>query len=170
MCLAVPGKIVTIEGADPAAARGRVDFAGVVKQVNLAYVPDARVGDYVLVHVGFAINTIDEHEAAHVFEYLRQMGELAELRDGRRTGHEVHRRIPRRRRGSRLRARAGANHDAPVDAHGGLRRPDPCDREVRRRRAAARRRHAGPRPGLPGLRHAAGVDREGDRDRVATRA
>ena len=50
--------------------------------MNLAYVPDARVGDYVLVHVGFAINTIDEHEAHHVFEYLRQMGELAELETG----------------------------------------------------------------------------------------
>ena len=86
MCLAVPGRIVTIEGTDPLLRWGRVDFAGVVKQVNLAYVPDARIGDYVLVHVGFAINTIDEHEARQVFEHLRQMGELAELEwreDGR---------------------------------------------------------------------------------------
>ena len=77
MCLAVPGKIVSIEGDDPVFRSGRVDFAGVIKQVNLAYVPEAGVGDYVLVHVGFAINTIDEREANEVFEYLRQMGELA---------------------------------------------------------------------------------------------
>jgi hydrogenase expression/formation protein HypC len=79
MCLAVPGKIVSIEDGDPLLRSGRVDFAGVVKQVNLAYVPEARVGDYVLVHVGFALNTIDEREAQQVFEYLRHMGELAEL-------------------------------------------------------------------------------------------
>lgn len=82
MCLAVPGKIVSIEDVDPLLRCGRVDFAGVVKQVNLAYVPEARIGDYVLVHVGFAINTIDEQEAIQVFEYLRQMGELAELDAG----------------------------------------------------------------------------------------
>jgi hydrogenase expression/formation protein HypC len=82
MCLAVPGKVVSIEGADPLLRSGRVDFAGIVKQVNLAYVPEARVGDYVLVHVGFAINTIDEGEAKQVFEYLRQMGELADLEAG----------------------------------------------------------------------------------------
>jgi hydrogenase expression/formation protein HypC len=79
MCLAVPGRIITIDAADPLLRSGRVDFAGVVKEVNLAYVPDAQIGDYVLVHVGFAINTIDEHEAAQVFEYLREMGELADI-------------------------------------------------------------------------------------------
>ena len=82
MCLAVPGKIVSVEDGDPMLRSGRVDFSGVVKDVNLAYVPDARVGDYVLVHVGFAINTIDEHEARQVFEHLREMGELAELEAG----------------------------------------------------------------------------------------
>jgi hydrogenase expression/formation protein HypC len=82
MCLAVPGKIVSIDGTDPLLRSGRVDFSGVVKHVNLAYVPDARVGDYVLVHVGFAINTIDESEARQVFEYLREMDELAELEAG----------------------------------------------------------------------------------------
>ena len=61
---------------------GRVDFAGVVKQVNLSYVPDAAVGDFVLVHVGFAISTVDEAEAAKVFRYLEEMGELAELEAG----------------------------------------------------------------------------------------
>jgi len=79
MCLAVPGKILSIEGDDPLLRAGKVDFAGVVKRVNLAYVPEAAVGDYVLVHVGFAISMVDEAEAKQVFEYLRQMGELAEL-------------------------------------------------------------------------------------------
>jgi hydrogenase expression/formation protein HypC len=79
MCLAVPGKIVSIEGVDPVLRSGRVDFAGIVKQVNLAYVPEARIGDYVLVHVGFAISTVDEKEAQEVFDYLQQIGELSEL-------------------------------------------------------------------------------------------
>ncbi len=61
---------------------GKVDFAGVIKRVNLSYVPDARVGDFVLVHVGFAISTVDEVEATRVFEYLRRMDELAELEEG----------------------------------------------------------------------------------------
>lgn len=79
MCLAVPGRLVTIEGTDPLLRAGRVDFAGVVKLVNLAYVPDAVVGDFVLVHVGFAISTVDEDEAARVLSYLSAMGDLAEL-------------------------------------------------------------------------------------------
>ncbi len=82
MCLAVPGKIVSIEGTDPLLRSGKVDFAGIIKQINLAYVPEAKIGDYVLVHVGFAISTIDEQEALQVFDYLRQMGELAELEEG----------------------------------------------------------------------------------------
>ena len=82
MCLAVPGRILDIEAADPVLRSGRVDFAGVVKRVNLSYVPDARVGDFVLVHVGFAISTVDEGEAARVFEYLKDMDELADLERG----------------------------------------------------------------------------------------
>ena len=82
MCLAIPGRILSIEGEDPAFRGGRVDFAGVVKRVNLSYVPEAQVGDFVLVHVGFAISTVDETEAGKVFEYLAAMGELAELGDG----------------------------------------------------------------------------------------
>jgi len=78
MCLAVPGKILSIEGADPVFRTGKVSFGGIVKQINLAYVPEARVDDYVLVHVGFAISTIDEEEANQVFEYLKQMDELAD--------------------------------------------------------------------------------------------
>ena len=81
MCLAVPGRILDIDGADPVLREGRVDFCGVIKRVNLSYVPDARVGDFVLVHVGFAIATVDEAEAARVFEYLDEMDELADLRE-----------------------------------------------------------------------------------------
>ena len=79
MCLAVPGRVISIEDGDPLLRSGRVDFGGVVKRVNLAYVPEARIDDYVLVHVGFAISTVDEIEARQVFNYLQQMGELAEL-------------------------------------------------------------------------------------------
>ncbi len=79
MCLAVPGRILSITGGDPLLRSGRVDFAGIVRDVNLSCVPDAEVGDYVLVHVGVAISVIDETEAAQVFDYLRQMGDLAEL-------------------------------------------------------------------------------------------
>jgi hydrogenase expression/formation protein HypC len=83
MCLAVPGKIISIEGADPMFRSGKVSFGGIVKHINLAYVPEAKIGDYVLVHVGFAISTIDEAEAQQVFEYLREIGELAELEENR---------------------------------------------------------------------------------------
>jgi hydrogenase expression/formation protein HypC len=78
MCLAVPGEIKEIfEGEEDELARtGTIDFGGTRKEVNLAYVPEAEVGDYVLVHVGFAIQTIDEDEADHVFEYLEEIGEL----------------------------------------------------------------------------------------------
>lgn len=79
MCLAVPGRILSIDGDDPVLRSGRVDFAGIVKRVNLSYVPEAHVGDYVLVHVGFAISTVDEVEARQVFAYLSQMGDLGEL-------------------------------------------------------------------------------------------
>jgi len=88
MCLAVPGKILSIDGHDPILRSGKVDFSGVVKQINLAYVPDAKVGDYVLVHVGFAISTVDEDEARQVFEYLRQMGDLGELELGDSGPHD----------------------------------------------------------------------------------
>jgi len=81
MCLAVPGKILSVEGTDPILRTGRVSFGGIVKQINLAYVPEAKVDDYVLVHVGFAISTIDEEEAKQVFDYLKQMGDLAEAEE-----------------------------------------------------------------------------------------
>ena len=79
MCLAVPGKIVSISGDEPIFRTGKVSFGGIVKEVNLAYVPEAQVGDYVIVHVGFAISKLDETEAQKVFEYLQELGELKEL-------------------------------------------------------------------------------------------
>ena len=81
MCLAVPGRILDIDGIDPILRSGRVSFAGIVKRVNLSYVADAVVGDYVLVHVGFAISKVDEAEAEKVFSYLQMMGELSELEE-----------------------------------------------------------------------------------------
>ncbi|MCF7707406.1 MAG: HypC/HybG/HupF family hydrogenase formation chaperone [Verrucomicrobia bacterium] len=82
MCLAVPGKIIEIENDDDLMRAGRVDFGGVQKEVNLAYVPEARPGDYVIVHVGFAISTLDEDEAQEVFEYVRKIDESLELTNG----------------------------------------------------------------------------------------
>lgn len=81
MCLAVPGKILSIEGEDVLFRRGRVNFGGIVKEVSLAYVPEAQIGDYVIVHVGFALSVVDEEEAQKVFQYLREMGELEELKE-----------------------------------------------------------------------------------------
>jgi hydrogenase expression/formation protein HypC len=82
MCLAIPGRITSLEDGEGLARRGQVDFGGVGKEVNLAFVPEAKVGDYVLVHVGFALSRVEESEAQTVFAYLRQMDELLELREG----------------------------------------------------------------------------------------
>ena len=80
MCLGIPGKIESVRGDDPFTRTGMVNFGGIVKEVSLAYVPEAAPGDYVIVHVGFAISTLSEEEANQVFEYLRQMDELEELK------------------------------------------------------------------------------------------
>jgi len=80
MCLAVPGMIVSVSGED-ITREARVDFGGVLKTVNLAFVPEAKVGEYVLVHVGLAISVVDEEEANKVFGYLKEMDELGELGD-----------------------------------------------------------------------------------------
>lgn len=76
MCLAVPGKVLDIQGDDPLLRSGRVSFAGVVKLVSLTCVPEAKVGDFVLVHVGLAISVVDAKEAEETFRYLQQMGDL----------------------------------------------------------------------------------------------
>jgi hydrogenase expression/formation protein HypC len=77
MCLGIPGKVLSVRDGD--LRMGRVDFGGIVKEICLAYVPEADVGDYVIVHVGFAISRVDEAEAARVFRYLDEMDELGEL-------------------------------------------------------------------------------------------
>ena len=81
MCLAIPGKVTGISGDDPLLRSGKVDFGGVFREVSLAYVPEVKVGDYVIVHVGFALSRVDEAEAQQVFEYLREMEELSDLQD-----------------------------------------------------------------------------------------
>jgi hydrogenase expression/formation protein HypC len=79
MCLGVPGKVIEIQDNSLGMAMGKVDFAGITKEVCLVYVPEVKIGDYVIVHVGFAISQVDEEEAMQVFEYLKEMDELAEL-------------------------------------------------------------------------------------------
>ena len=79
MCLGVPGQVLQIDDNSPALPMGKVSFGGITKEVCLAYTPEAVVGDYVVVHVGFSISIIDEEQAHEVFRYLQEMGELAEL-------------------------------------------------------------------------------------------
>jgi hydrogenase expression/formation protein HypC len=79
MCLAIPGKIMAIY-REHDLLMGKIDFGGVAKQACLEAVPEAAVGDYVLIHVGFALAKIDEAEARQVFTFLEAMNELEELR------------------------------------------------------------------------------------------
>jgi hydrogenase expression/formation protein HypC len=81
MCLAIPGKLESISGEDALMRTGRVNFGGVIKEASLAYLPEVRLGDYVIVHAGIALSRVDEEEAHKVFEYLRQMEELGELEE-----------------------------------------------------------------------------------------
>ena len=81
MCLAIPGKIMEITDNDPIMRTGKVSFGGIIKDINLAYVPEAGVDDYVIVHAGFAISQLDEKEANEVFGYLREIGAIEELLD-----------------------------------------------------------------------------------------
>jgi hydrogenase expression/formation protein HypC len=78
MCLAVPGRVLSILGEDPAFRSGCIDFCGVRKTVNLAFTPEVQAGDFVLVHVGFAISRIDQEEATRTFAFLAHIGALAE--------------------------------------------------------------------------------------------
>lgn len=80
MCLAIPGKIISItENKEGYMRLGRVEFAGIFKEINLELVPEAKENDYVLVHVGVALSMVDEEEAKRSFEFLQQMNELDEL-------------------------------------------------------------------------------------------
>jgi hydrogenase expression/formation protein HypC len=82
MCLAIPGRIIQITQEDPVMRTGKVDFGGIRKEINLSYVPEAVLGDYVIVHVGFAISRVEEKEARRVFAYLKEMEELGEIQGG----------------------------------------------------------------------------------------
>ena len=79
MCLGVPGQVIEIQSNAAGVTMGKVDFAGVVKEICLAYVPEVKLGEYVIAHAGFAINTLDEQEAREVFETLKQIDDLSEL-------------------------------------------------------------------------------------------
>ena len=74
MCLAIPGKITEITSEDTLMRAGKVSFGGIIKEINLAYVPEAEVGQYVIVHAGFAIRKLDEREAAETLELMREAG------------------------------------------------------------------------------------------------
>lgn len=77
MCLAIPGRVLDMRGADDLSRTGRVDFAGLVREVSLAAVPEVKVGDYVIVHAGFALNVLDESEARAVFDALEDLAAAA---------------------------------------------------------------------------------------------
>lgn len=77
MCLAVPGQLIEVTETDPVKRSGRVDFGGVVREVSLCYVPEAKVGDYVVVHVGFALSVLDQEEARRTLEDFAAIAELS---------------------------------------------------------------------------------------------
>lgn len=73
MCLAIPGKVLEIQGDDPLMRTGRVQFGGVVKEINLAFTPEAKTDDHVLMHVGFALSVIDEAEAQSMRDTIESL-------------------------------------------------------------------------------------------------
>ena len=79
MCLAVPGKVTSIDESNPDLKMANVNFSGVSKEVCVQWLPDVQIGDYVLVHVGFALNKIDEKDAEETLKILREMGDLEEM-------------------------------------------------------------------------------------------
>ena len=79
MCLAIPGKLIDITEDANGVRMGRANFGGIVKQVCLEYTPEVIPGDYVLVHVGFALNKVDEEEAERTYKLLQEMDQLQEL-------------------------------------------------------------------------------------------
>ena len=84
MCLAIPGKVIETLESD-GMKMAKVSFSGMVKQVCLEYTPDAVPGDYVLVHVGFALSKVDQAEAERTYKLLEELGQLTELEDGSTT-------------------------------------------------------------------------------------
>lgn len=81
MCLAIPGKVLNIFDDKSIMKMARVDFAGIVKEVSLAYIPEVKPGDYVIVHVGFAISKLNKEEADKTFEYLNEISRIEKLRE-----------------------------------------------------------------------------------------
>jgi len=76
MCLAVPGKVISIDDNETLMRMGKVSFGGVIKNISLGYVPEAKVGNYVIVHAGFAISILDEKEAQKTIDDLKQIEKL----------------------------------------------------------------------------------------------
>ena len=76
MCLAVPGKVTSINDSNPELKMAKVNFNGVTKDICIQWLPDVKIDDYVLVHVGFALNTIDEKDAIETLQMLKQMGDI----------------------------------------------------------------------------------------------
>ena len=81
MCLAIPGKLVEITESPDGVRMGKANFGGIVKQICLEYTPEVKMGDYVLVHVGFALSRVDEDVAARTYKLLEEMEQLSELDD-----------------------------------------------------------------------------------------
>ena len=182
MCLAVPGKIISIEDRD-GTLMSIVDFGGIKKDVCLQYIPDAEIGEYVVVHVGFALQRLDEESAIRTLAEFEHLGVLKEeFGDGfelaakqagpapiRRCCHEISGRIQRSRtRPQARRPDQERDHPTLVD-HGSVWRADTFDHSARHRPTAPRHDRDDPRPGMPGLRHPAGGHRQGIGDRVTTR-
>jgi hydrogenase expression/formation protein HypC len=76
MCLAVPGKIVSIDDSNPELKMAKVNFAGVSKDICIQWIDDPKVGEYVLAHVGFALNKVDEEDAEETIKLLKEMGDI----------------------------------------------------------------------------------------------
>jgi hydrogenase expression/formation protein HypC len=75
MCLAVPGKVITIDKSNPDLAMAKVDFSGIIKEICVQWVPEVREGDYILAHVGMALNILDEKEALETISLIRELEE-----------------------------------------------------------------------------------------------
>jgi hydrogenase expression/formation protein HypC len=78
MCLAVPGKVISIDKSNPDLNMARVDFSGIVKDICVQWLPEVREGDYILAHVGMALNILDEKEALETISLIRELGEFEE--------------------------------------------------------------------------------------------
>jgi hydrogenase expression/formation protein HypC len=82
MCLAIPGQVIEIRDDPGGMPMGKANFGGIVKEICLAYTPDVKCGEYVLVHVGFALSKVDEEQAARTYQALAELDQLDELTDG----------------------------------------------------------------------------------------